>query len=72
MARIIREDYYFENTGKENTQDVIEAVKKRLEEVSVEYVIVASTTGDTGIKLSDALGDSVKIVSVSESALVSE
>jgi hypothetical protein len=72
MGKIIREDYYFENTGKENTQDVIEAVKKRLEDVPVEYVIVASTTGDTGIKLSDALGDSVKIVSVSESALVSE
>ena len=72
MGRIVREDFYFDSPGKSNTQDVIEAVKKRLEDVDVEYVIVASTSGETAIQLSDALGDSVKIVSVSESALVSE
>jgi len=72
MGKVVREDVYFDSPGKDNTQDVIEAVKKRLEDVDVEYVIVASTTGETAIQLSDALGDSVKIVSVSESALVSE
>ena len=72
MGKVVREDFYFDSPGKDNTQDVIEAVKKRLEDVDVEYVIVASTTGETAIQLSDALGDSVKIVSVSESALVSE
>jgi hypothetical protein len=72
MGKVFREDVYFDGPGKVNTQDVIDAVKKRLEDVDVEYVIVASTTGETAIQLSDALGDSVKIVSVSESALVSE
>ena len=72
MGAVIREDYYFDSPGRQNTQYVIEAVKKRLEYVEVEYVIVASTTGETGIQVSDALGDSVKIVSVSESALMME
>lgn len=72
MGKIVREDFYFDSPGKSNTRDVIEAVKKRLNEVSVEYVIVASTTGETAILLSDALGDSVKILSVSESAFMRE
>ncbi|MGB9594788.1 MAG: hypothetical protein ACPL7B_00795 [Candidatus Poribacteria bacterium] len=70
--KFIREDIYFEDPGRENTNDVIMAVKKRLNDVSVNYVIVASTTGDTALKLSDVLGDSVKIVSVSESAFMTE
>jgi len=70
--KLIREDIYFDNPGKENTDEVIKAVKKRLNDVSVKYVIVASTTGDTALKLSDALGNSVKIVSVSESAYMVE
>jgi len=72
MGKVVREDIYFDSPGKGNTRDVIEAVKKRLKDVSIEYVIVASTTGATAIEVSDALGDSVKIVSVSESALVRE
>lgn len=72
MGKIIRQDVYFDSPGRDNTQDVIDAVKKRLQDVPVNYVIVASTTGDTAIQLSDVLGSTVKIVSVSESALVSE
>lgn len=30
MAKILREDYYFKEPGEQNTDDVIEAVKKRL------------------------------------------
>lgn len=72
MAKVIRQDVYFDSPGRDNTVDVIEAVKKRLKETSVKYIVVASTTGATALKLSDALGDSVQIVSVSESALVRE
>ncbi len=70
--KLVREDVYFDDPGKKNTDDVITAVKKRLNDVPVNYVIVASTTGDTALKLSDALGNSVKIVSVSESAFMTE
>jgi hypothetical protein len=68
----VREIVYFENPGKANTDKVIEVVAKRLQEGDLDTVIVASTTGYTALKLSDALGDGAHIISVAETALLTE
>jgi len=72
MADRVREIVYFEKPGKANTDQVIEVVAKRLEEGDLDTVIVASTTGYTALKLSDALGDEARIISVAETALLAE
>ena len=46
---------YFDRPGPRNTQEVIHAVKKRVEELQIEYVVVASGSGETGMKLWEAL-----------------
>jgi len=38
---------YFENPGKENTEKCVELALKRVEELNVKYMVVASTTGYT-------------------------
>lgn len=58
---------YFEKPGKGNTDDVIKAVKERLEEGDIKHVVVASGTGETAIKLDDNIGR-VKIIDVTYNA----
>ena len=56
---------YFDNVGKENTNELITATVKRTEELGIKHVVIASTSGETTIKLAQALkGKDVKIVSV--------
>lgn len=72
MVRLVREDYYFDEPGEQNTEDVIEAVKNRLSATGIKYVIVASTSGKTAVKFAEALGKQAKIISVSEPQYVKE
>ncbi len=46
----IKEIVYFENPGRENTDKTLELARKRAEELGIKYVVVASTTGETGVK----------------------
>ncbi len=46
---------YFEKPGEENTAAVIEAVKIRALELGIKEVVVASTTGKTGVAMAEAL-----------------
>ena len=41
---------YFEEAGEENTDEVLALTKQRAEELGIRTVIVASTSGDTGVK----------------------
>ena len=59
MRKVIREDYYFSEPGKQNTDDVIESVKKRASITGVEHVVVASTTGQTAVRFAEALGNKI-------------
>lgn len=72
MGDKVREILYFEKPGRENTNSVVQAVARRLVDGDIGTVIVASTTGHTALALSDALGDSARIVSVAETALLRE
>ena len=56
---------YFENEGQDYTDELIQAVKKRLD-VSNNFnkVLIASSTGKSALKLHEAVGDEVQIINV--------
>jgi hypothetical protein len=57
---------YFENTGKENTDEVLRIAKQRADELGINAIIVASTVGDTAAKAVDVFKNK-KIVVVTHS-----
>ena len=59
--------YYFENPGKQNTDKLVELVKQRKEELGIKNVVVASVSGETALKLREAMSD-VDIVSITHHA----
>ena len=46
---------YFQHPGESNTAEVIRAVKERALELGITEVIVASTSGKTGVEMAEAL-----------------
>ena len=61
----VKEIVYFDRPGPQNTDAVVEAVKKRREELGIGYVVVASNSGETALKLWNALKDAdVKLISI--------
>jgi len=68
-----REVYYFEDFGKHNTKQTIEAAKKGALSLDLKFVVVASASGITGVKTAEALkGTGVKVVVVTEYAGMAE
>ncbi len=64
-----KEIIYFEKAGKENTAEVIKAVKERARELGIKHIVVASTSGETGAKFWGALkGTGVTLISVASHA----
>lgn len=59
---------YFDRRGSENTAAVIEAVRKRCEELGIKHVVVASDSGATALALAEALPQSVTLVAIPEHA----
>jgi len=58
---------YFDRPGPRNTQELFNAVKRRVEELEIEYVVVASSSGMTGTRLWDTLkGSGCTLISVTE------
>jgi hypothetical protein len=49
---IICRTVYFENPGPENTEETLKMAKARAEELGIKNVVVASATGETGVKAS--------------------
>jgi len=56
---------YFERIGKENTEDIIDIVAKRLQEGDIHHVVVASSLGATGLQFAKRLGKDTNLVIVS-------
>ena len=56
---------YFENEGQNYTDELIQAVKKRLDlPNNFNNVLIASSTGKSALKLYEAVGDEVQIINV--------
>ncbi len=61
----MKEIRYFEEKGKKNTEETLQLVRKRVQELEIKNVIVASTHGYTGLVAAKALeGLDVKIIAV--------
>ncbi len=56
---------YFEKNGAENTDEVIRLVHERLKEGDIRSVVVASTSGRTGLKFAKRLSKETNLVIVS-------
>ena len=65
MRGIERPIYYFEQAGYRNTSDVVEIVYNRLKEGDITSVVVASSTGETGLKFAKRMGRDTNLVVVS-------
>jgi len=56
---------YFDEVGRQNTDEVVDAAAKRAKELGIKYIVIASTSGASAIKMADALkGTGVKVISV--------
>ena len=53
MANTVCKTVYFEKPGPENTEETLKLAKTRAEELGIKNIVVASTTGETGIKASE-------------------
>jgi hypothetical protein len=62
---LTREIVYFDKAGSQNTDDTIRLAVKRAKELGIKYVVVASVSGETGLKTAKALkGTGVKVIVV--------
>lgn len=61
----IKEITYFEQSGAQNTDDVIEIVHRRLQEGDIKSVVVASSVGGTGLKFAQRIAKQTNLVVVS-------
>lgn len=50
MSEIVVPTVYFENPGRENTERAFEVARDRADQLDLEVVLVASTTGATGAR----------------------
>ena len=56
---------YFNEPGPQNTEALIEAVKERVKELRLKFIVVASESGNTALKVAEAFSDlDVKVVCV--------
>jgi uncharacterized protein len=65
MQGIERPMYYFEEAGYGNTSDVMEIAYKRLKEGDIRSVVVASSSGETGLKFAKKMAHETNLVIVS-------
>jgi hypothetical protein len=60
---------YFEKAGRDNTVACLEIAKKAIEDEGYRHIVIASTTGETGLLFSKALkGFTINIVVVTHSS----
>jgi hypothetical protein len=62
---ITRDIAYFDKAGAQNTDDTIRLAVKRAKELGIKYAVVASVSGETGVKAAKAFkGTGVKVIVV--------
>ena len=56
---------YFSESGSKNTDEVLEAVHRRLQEGGIKSVVVASSSGETGLRFARRIAGDTNLVIVS-------
>jgi hypothetical protein len=65
----VRKTYYLDKASPSNVDQVITAVKERLEDADFSHVVIASVSGESALKFQKALtGSNLKLISVTEHA----
>lgn len=49
---------YFRNPGPKNTEETIMAVSKRIDELKIEHIVVATRVGETALRVGECFGGS--------------
>jgi len=52
MSHAERRTIYFDTVGKQNTLTLLRVVKEYVERTGIENIVIASTTGETGVQAS--------------------
>jgi hypothetical protein len=65
MNTVERKTLYFCDSGPQNSEKVLEAIKNRIEGGNIETVVVASTSGETGAKFAEELKGTASVIIVS-------
>jgi len=65
MSIVERKVGYFTDPGSQNTEKVIEAVRNRIISGGVTTIVVASTSGETGVKFVRELKEVAAVIAVS-------
>ena len=65
MGAVSRSIFYFNQSGVEDTDEVVEIVYKRLKEGDIKSVVVASSRGGTGLKFAKKMAQETNLVVVS-------
>ncbi len=55
---------YFENQGKENTEETLRIARQRAEELGIKNILLASTWGDTAVRATDVF-KGLRVIAVS-------
>ena len=72
MKGASRSIFYFDRPGVENTEDIVEVVHNRLNEGDIKSVVVASSSGKTGLKFARKMAGETNLVIVSSHVGFSE
>lgn len=72
MTKTEKVTTYFMEPGSENTDDIVDAVARRFEESDIKTVVVASTSGRTGVKFAEALRGKAEVIAVSHERMQAE
>lgn len=62
MAEISVQTIYFEEPGKKNTERTLQIALKRIEELEIKQIVVATTVGDTALRAVEAFKDYKPII----------
>ena len=65
MNTVERKTLYFRDSGPQNSEEVLEAIKNRIAGGNIETVVVASTSGETGAKFAEELKGTASVIVVS-------
>lgn len=62
---VVKQIVYFREPGPENTDVVLDCVLRRVKEGDIKTVVVASTSGETGVKFAKSLKELCNVIVVS-------
>jgi hypothetical protein len=64
LAKIVREDVYFDTPGVQNTESVADAVVDRIGLTGIKYVVVATSSGKTALSFARRLKGVAQVIAV--------